>query len=337
MISAQIPLYSPSPEEKRKLLLKWFGENFDGFGMESQHSLGKLSHYCVSFFNNEKNGPQLAGHGSDRHRDKATIKGVCEWIERKVAKHYFDNSSSILFSRFSDNFKMILQPSTFRTTNGWAVHFDADLSREKAYEEALERHILIASYLKSGWTGFKLIDEQKLDGRRIYSIVSRYSCMGYRSGMVILKDDTFPGICFGYLCEKESKILVSPKWEHALFEALNFSERIKMDKNKSYDGEINPIASAIKDWLYTPWNTPNFSSQSDVTLELPEIDPFVLNYSVKDVLGVDLGIYASHVFGGGLIPLFFPKHLTPQSKTELLPVLKKIGAEINESLRLPVV
>ena len=228
-------------------------------------------------------------------------------------------------------------PSSFRTSNGWAVHFDKETAVRNSFEEALERHILIATYLKSGWSGFELVDHQKVEGREIFSIVSKYTCNGYGAGMVILKDPTFIGVSFGYLCAPANEILTSPKWEHALFEALNLVERVKAGVDQFKQHARGPITLTVKDWLFSEWENPVFLKLSNETVTLPKIDPFIFECAIERYIGAPGNLQAAYHFGGGLIPLYFPDYLTDENRLELSESLSTIGCILNEKIRVPVI
>lgn len=318
-------------------LLEWFGENFDGIGQSNYFSLGQLSNWSVSFIDKEIDGRILSGHGSSRDRSAATLKAICELIERKMIYQFFQSGEPIMCRGYFDDLAAEIPRSSFRNSNGWAVHFDKETVRKKALTESLERHILIASFIKNRWAGFQLVDKQEIDGRTIWSLVSRYSCMGYQAGIVVLKDPVFPGVTFGYVCDLEKNIYFSPQWEHAFFEAFNLSEKIKgRDKNFKTSND-DPIGKAIEDWLFSNWETPVFSREALPTIPLDFKSPFVHEVMVPQKICGPVPIHCAYVFGGNLIPLFFPKSLSKENQIEISHALEKNDCSLGDLNRIPIV
>lgn len=319
---------------KEQSLLSWFGENFKGLGYESEHEVLGVKHHCVSFFTDDPMAPKsLAAHGSHRVRSVAVLKAICEFIERQAYRSFFEKKLPFMVSRL-DGLKMIRHdfPAP-KSSNGWAVHFDRDLARKNAYEEALERHILLASFLKDGWNGFQVIDRRISRSQITLSLVSRYNCNGYGAGLVLIKDKSFPGIAMGYLSDLKDHLLTSSKWEHALFEAFNYLERVK-----SFGLEIDPqndISILARDWLLTPWEEPVWKNNYE-TKDLPHVDPWIFETPAQKLSSCAEGMKAAFVFGGGLIPLYVPARIKVHDVESVSKALSTLNLLFDPSVRIPV-
>ncbi len=288
-------------------LIKWFSDHFDGGGLETTESFGALTHYCVSFSNHS-----LSGHGNDPDRNRSVLKAVCEFLERKEMRSAFEKEF-VIAMRIGDSTRPAEQIKLppFQNSNGWAVHFEQDQAIKNAYEEAIERHVLTASYLISGWAAFSLINRSSFNGIEVLSLVSKYECRGLRAGLVVLNVPDFPGVILGHICESTDLLLKTPRWAHALFEAVFVYQRIsKLDLSRPYDS----ATSRIIERLTKDWNEPIFSNYSAEATSLVDPDPYVSIDNLRGKLGLPVDFYAAFVFGGGLVPLCFT---TPESSAEI--------------------
>ena len=275
--------------------LEWFSANFHGNGLESKFQFGAESFYCVSF--SEKfHGKSIAGHGYDPDRSLAMLKGAAELHERRAVLEYFRQN-----------------PDAFlQNSNGWAVHFSRELAIEAARREALERHILLYTYLHSGWSEFVLLDKREVKNGTAIFICSPYSQNGFFAGMVIYKDHRFPGISLGYLADKIDMIRFSPRWNHALYEAVGFVER-GLETGGFSGASENAIYNACRDWLLSEWREPKWKTTLTAT-SLPYVEVGIQSGHVSSLVPCFEELSFARVEPGSLIPLFTEKDCAEETK-----------------------
>ena len=140
--------------------LNWFS-GLDIPIAESILKFGGLEFYTFSAFkNNYLANIDISGFGSDPSRKVAAVKCAAETIERITMFDYFSEVSSL--------------PLGLQTSNGWAVHQTKAIAKQNALNEAIERHLLLKSYLLHGWDGFRLHSQIKTDELTIYLNLSKF-------------------------------------------------------------------------------------------------------------------------------------------------------------------
>lgn len=265
--------------------LDWFSSAFQGQGLQSKFRFGSLSSYCTSFSENFQ-GYEIAGHGYDSDVSIAILKGAAELLERRLVVEYFRRHPE----------------EQIRNTNGWAVHFSAPLAIDAAKREALERHILLYTYLRSGWSGFSCLDRRGGKNGDAIFLVSNFSQNGHFAGMVIYRDNRLPGISFGYLADEVNRLQSSPRWNHALFEAAAFVERGFETGGFSRESQ-NAIYNECKEWLLDSWQEPEWNRRLALS-ELPDVAIKLETGLVSSYTPVYTGLHYARVKPGSLIPLF---------------------------------
>lgn len=299
-------------------LMQSFAESFKGDFSEFKFQILEKEYFTFSALEFLPDDDFDCGFGASYERQSAAVKAIAEFFERKAARLFFANVNKNLVQHQGQAYAF----KAFQTTNGWAVHQTLEQAKNAGYTEALERHILLCSFIQSGWDGFTLIDQKETSDVKFYSVVSKYSCNGYKAGIAIAKSKKLSGVTFGYLCAKENEILKSPKWEHAMFEALGQIEmHLKIENKKS----LKPTGSLeeMAQWyLLTKWVEPNFSSQPE-SIKLKDISP---NFYEEDLSKTSSApLIASYCYGGGLLPLFFPVNLNEHSKKYVTDILSANG------------
>jgi hypothetical protein len=265
--------------------LGWFASAFLGKGLHSKFHFGSFYSYCVSFSECFQ-GREIAGHGYDLDPSVATLKGAAELIERRLVIEYLRQHPE----------------EPIRNTNGWAVHLSSVSAIEAARREGLERHILLYTYFHSGWSGFSILDRRSGNNGEAIFLVSTFSQNEHFAGMVIYRDRRFPGISFGYFADEIGCLQSSPRWNHALFEAVAFVER--GIETGGFSGESqNTIYNECKEWLLYPWEEPSWDKRFKLS-PLPNVAIGMEAGSVSDLIPSYAGLSYARVKPGTLIPLF---------------------------------
>lgn len=306
---------APSLEEQR--FLNWFAADFQGKGLESVFQFDLVSSYCTSF--SEKfGGREIAGHGYDRDPSMAALKGAAELIERRLVIEFFRRHP-----------KEILH-----NTNGFAVHLSRASAVVAARREALERHVLLYSYLRSGWDDFILLDRRvSREGQALF-IVAPFTQNGYFAGMVVYQDFRFPGVSFGYLADEVARIQDSPRWNHALFEAVGFVERGLETGGFLGDSE-NSLYNACKSWLLGQWQEPKWKMSLQLSA-LSEIEIGIQAGSVAELTPCCEGLHYARVLPGNLIPLYAEVDEADSGRVEYIEtILSRHGVGFSEQ-KVPV-
>ncbi len=297
-----------SPEEA---FLERFSGGFRGKALESTFTFSGLTFHCASFSENFLSKP-IVGHGCDTDPSIAALKAAAELTERRLVVGYYQSSQEPI-----------------RNSNGWAVGASLERAKEAAMREALERHILTYTFLKSGWSDFVLVDRRDSDNGTVLFLVSPYIQNAFFAGMVVYLDKRFPGVSFGYVSDQAQSWQSSSRWSHAIFEAVAFVERIvETGGLKSSD---NAIYNACREWLSNPWLNPEFKRHLDFKA-LPDVSP-----EVRSGIDENSGLYFSQVKAGSLLPLFLNEDLVDPAKKAFIDVMvSKFGLRLTEE-RMPIV
>lgn len=304
-------------ELENKLMQSFVG-GFNGDFSEFKFQILEKEYFTFSALEFLPDDDFDCGFGVSFERQNAAVKAIAEFYERKASRLFFADVNEKLYRHFGQAYAL----KAFQTTNGWAVHQTLEQVKNAAYLEAIERHILLCTYIQSGWEGFILIDEKEASDVKFYSLVSKYSCNGYKAGIAIAKSKKLSGVTFGYLCAKENEILSSPKWEHAMFEALGQIEMHLKIENKEPLTPRGSLEEMMYWYLFTDWVEPKFSSQLE-SIKLNEVNPNFYEEDLNSTFGVPL--MASYCYGGGLLPLFFPVNLNEQSEKYVTDILSANG------------
>lgn len=299
-------------------LMQSFAASFRGDFSEFKFQILEKEYFTFSALEFLPDEDFDCGFGASFERQSAAVKAIAEFFERKVARLFFADVNRSLDQHLGQTYSF----KTFQTTNGWAVHQTIEQAKNAAYLEALERHILLCTYIQSGWDGFTLIDQKEASDVKFYSLVSKYSCNGYKAGIAIAKSKKLSGVTFGYLCAEEHEILNSPKWEHAMFEALGQIEMHQKIENKDLLKPIGALEEMMQWYLSTDWIEPKFSTNLQ-SIKLNEVNPSFYEEDLNKSCGVPL--MAAYCYGGGILPLFFPLNLNEQSKKYVTDILLANG------------
>lgn len=323
--------FEASARDKTDLLLDSFARSFSGGLSRKVRDICGLRYFSFTAAEHGPCGRIRAGHGYALIEREALVKCVAELYERRLLTDFFwkTNSKALDFGGGSPPSQL----KSFQTSNGWAVHFEGVKAAEAAALEALERHILLASYLAFGWRGFTKVDERISDGIRLVSLVTRYTCNGHRAGLVLSKSQEFPGVTFGYLCDTNERILTSPKWTHALFESLEqLLGYLEIGLDKIPDPS-HAVEESVIHHLKSEWTEPVFCSR----LSIEELPPISLSFRKFDLMeNYNVPLMGYHASGDGLIPLFFSQTLTVEARLELEKILLQNGVPAAIPERHPV-
>lgn len=327
------------PEAAASQLLDWISDQDVHFAEDNFSFAGKD---VFRFQSSAKSGATtMYGFGRSESRRLAAIKSSAELIER-MAYHSFVKSESRLnlclkveMQKWSISSSTDSRPieKSFHNSNGWAVDFSAKGAIDRAVREALERHILLLSYIKHGWSGFFQIDETKISHFNFRSLVSKYSVAGFTAGIGICQSPAFQGASFGYLSDQSDKILTSEKWEQSFYEAFDYI-RMREDNPKA-NIQNDLISKELEYFLNKPFievcderqKTTELSSKA--TADLAVID-------LKESLDLPFPFFAAVVHGGDLLPLYLNQSLTESGRLQLQKTLKNISVDAVYPERHPI-
>ncbi len=268
------------------------------------------------------------GYGRSLNKKEALLKSVGEAIERYVMLKYFKEDSLFCRKAIIENGKFIIKekqksvlnlPKNLRTSNGWAVHTDKFLSVNNAVKEAIERHILLKTYLTFGFSGFRLINLLDSQGFQFQSLVSNLKEAGFSAGMLLTGHKLFTGASFGYLCDRANNILDSNKWEQAFFESyasiLAYKKSYERDRNYLKGGDV--VKRNMDYWIDS--NGSDFQEEKVIkSIEgYKTLTANLFQVDLKTEFGLNFPLFASYVFGGNLVPLYFYESISEKEKEYL--------------------
>lgn len=291
--------------------LDWFALTFKAPIVLSRIQLGEISYHRA--FAIQESGLSFVTTGRGPSPIVAAVKAASEFIERKVLLEYRrsvapSECGSCLISPLGDlilrpEFESSpLAPQCIRTSNGWAVHQSREGAIRNALTELIERHCLILSFLKFGWAGFSLINELTVKDIRFLSCVARSSVGGHSAGLILGILPSTGGVGLGYMAERTTEILTSPKWRHAFFESYDNIETFN-PLNKFPEKSIEALGQEYLKKRFA--NEPEISGAGEFLDNDLSASPFEI-YDLKKTLECPTPLFAAHVTSADLIPLFFP-------------------------------
>lgn len=304
-------------------LLSWFAKS--GAPMnESVFRLGALSYFQFSSSFKTNTVRHCGAFGRSQDRKMAAIKCVAEFVERKAMMDFFSDRGNDLL------------PASFHTSNGWAVHFERAEAQKRSYLEALERHLLLLSYLKFGWNGFRLIQKIESSELDLYFLLSRFSAEGFISGLVAAKSPLYPGVSFGYCIGKEADTQKATFWESALFESI---DRILTLNGEKIDLSTDPnswLKKEAKAYLETPFDFSCLQNGFSKSIAIKRPQYSTRTFNVADWYGIPNSFYAAFSWGEDLIPIFHKAALDTTATNYLRTIFERNGLSIEIPERHPV-
>ncbi len=257
---------------------------------EKQLKLGGLEYFHFATLLHRNDGGTFGGFGSDQSRKLAALKSAAESIERLEMLEYFGSSKCNI-------------PKAFHTSNGWAVQSSLEVANEKAFSEALERHLLLKSFFSRGWSGFNCI--QKIEGPEVdlYLLTTQFSHGGHMAAMVIAKSHLYRGVSFGYGLGRVDQMSQAVFWQSAIYEAVD--KILVLAGRDPKPSSKNWIREEIEFYLTNNFDfsiLPQIRKPSYVECVVGEVHFETIDLSKK--YNLQFPLFASFASGSGLIPLF---------------------------------
>lgn len=275
-----------------------------------------------NYFFAQAQSHKLAGFGRGVTKRLAFVKAIAEFYERRL-----------MFEAFSNELSFV--PKVLQTSNGFAVHFSQDQAIRAATNESVERHLLQYSFLKDGWSGFELIEEKNMGDETVTFVASRYEINGLRAGMVLARSARFPGISFGYFAEESNKIKSSPRWSHAISEALDKIDPFLKLAQAVSSVEYSPIEQGILNWMMMSHEKINFS-KGGVIQTLPTSTFDINCFNLAERWNLDFPFYGAYCFSPNLLPLLIVDRIKQPDLKYVSEVLKKFNLPSQIPTRNPV-
>ncbi len=301
-------------------LLIWAAEQGISFLEEKFNVLGK----DIYRFQGSINQNEITFHSFGRSTDRrlAAIKAAAEIIERLAFNEFTRKAMPLnLCIRIENGQCEILKSdsqtiidSSFYNSNGWAVDFSVEKAIDRALREAMERHLLLLTFVKYGWSGFFEIGKTKMNHCQFRSVVSKISLAGFSAGIALCQSPNYQGISLGYLADKTNQILSSEKWEQAFYESYDLI-RVK-ESNPSAKMQDDLIGRELEHYLNSPFEH-SFSTEGQITEIKTELHSSLAVIDLAESLNLPFPFYAAVVHGGDLLPLYFKKSLTSSGEKQL--------------------
>ncbi len=184
-------------------LLSWFASQNQAKVHRDEFTFAGQKTYRFSA--HLKESESMIGFGRSQDELTSAVKACAEAVERKACQEFFKSNDALPLQLFEEGYKKSIRlndnpqpiPFSFHNSNGWAVGFSASAAIERAKREALERHLLLLTFIKDGWSGFYEISKVVIEDIEFTSLVSKYSLAGYSAGIGIAKSNKFKGASFG--------------------------------------------------------------------------------------------------------------------------------------------
>lgn len=320
-------------------MLSWFmNQEKAPLRIDEKVFAGHRYFLCSSGFHDDTGYVPVCGRGPTK--SEAAVKCVGEWLERKAAFEFFQKAGSEVLAQSisispngewiasEEKTKVPLLPTDFWTTNGWAVHTDLKSATRNAFSEALERSLLMTSFLRWGWQGFIEIGRMRVEDFELRSCISRYQTEHQSAGFAICSNKE--GSSFGHFEEKTALIRQSPKWAHSLYESI---DKLGVDLSKA---KISDPLAVESEWYLK--NSLDIKTADDKTLqEKIKFSSFCLHSeNLQKKWNLPFPLWSSFVFGGDLMPLFVPRELSDTGKAYIYEKAQSLGFEAVIPERMPI-
>lgn len=284
-------------------------------------------------------GNKATGFGCNNDQSTAAVIAVMEALERFVTQQFFKNNSlrptmvvkvSEGQCKFDENHgsgvDLALPTKGFQTSNGWALHFDAATAAHNATREALERHLLLSTYIAHGWDGFRFKSPIKYEDKIFRSAESCITAGGFSAGLVQTTGTAALGSTFGYLCDQTDNLIGSARWQGAFNES--FAQWV--DLTSAVKPQVlTHIQSAQWHYLETPLT--NLSAGTISTYQqLESITGNIVIIDLQKVLLTAFPLFAVFVYGGDFLPLAVKSKLNSDELQHFESQLQRLG--INKPL-----
>lgn len=260
-------------------------------------------------------GKMRIAHGRSYNRRTGAAKCAAEVVERQVMADFFHRKASQCSAQevtWGPHVKVeqevaaaALPPASLGTSNGWAVHKSEGLAQEHAFLEALERHLLLKSFLKFGWAGFQKVDETRIDDIVLHHMTSRIATEDLVAGLVVAKSPKYPGVSLGHSAGKRERVSSRDFWEAAIFEA---TDPICVLNGSPIDLSFEPdswIMAGLKLSLEFPFDLSLMErGRGSAAIVEGPIRGFLKTFDVGADKLLGFPLHAAFVWGCDLIPLF---------------------------------
>ncbi len=284
-------------------------------------------------------GNKSTGFGCNKDQCTAAVIAVMEALERFVTQQFFLKNSiepTMRVNVSEGQFKFVetqgsdidlaLPTKGFQTSNGWALHFDAATAAHNATREALERHLLLSTYIAHGWDGFRFKSPIRYEDKIFRSAESCITAGGFSAGLVQTTGTTALGSTFGYLCDQTDKLIGSARWQGAFYES--FAQWVDLT-SATKPQELTPIQSDQWHYLETP--LPNLNDGVITTYQqLESITGNIIIIDLQKVLLTAFPLFAAFVYGGDFLPLAVKSKLNSDELQHYESQLQRLG--INKPL-----
>lgn len=285
---------------------------------------------------------KFVGIGRSRVRLTAAARAIGESIERIVgaeilsdphikANHEIKVFSHLPFEVTELSSSRLLPSPGLRSSNGWAVHYSKRMAIEAALNEALERHILYLTYLRSGWDDFDYFPGGSVLNIEVGSLIGRVAVAGRKAGIAVSHIEGLPGFAMGYCCDLADQFHTSSKWEQGFFESIETA--LYYSKNQFGSGTWAndygyQILQAYQEYYLgktaPPWIYSSTSGRPSIE-NTDSMSASILLIDVAKALNMPFPFYASYIFGGDFIPLFFKQRLDKVEASFVQDILSKFN------------
>jgi hypothetical protein len=298
-------------------LLRHFAKEDGAFIIEKESSLERENYFLAQVQSHD-----IAGFGRASTKRLALVKAIAEFYERRLMREVFSNELSNV-------------PKVLQTSNGFAVHFTQDQATQAATNETIERHLLQYSFLKDGWNGFELISKKTIGEESLTLAASRYEINGLRAGIIIATSRLFPGVSFGYFVDQADQIEFSPRWSHAVSEAVDKIEPFLKLEKSARSKDLMPIEQGILNWMMAPKDKMDLV-EGGIIQSLPATSIETRTFDLSERWGLDFPLYGAYSFSENLLPLIVVDRVAQNSSDLILKILKKFDLPAHIPERNPV-
>lgn len=283
--------------------LEWFASYAGADLFEFERRIAGFAYYQFVARSHQPLGRPLSSFGRSQDRTVAALKCVSKLIERRT-----------MLDCFAVNHRDV--PKELQTSNGWAVQQSEALAVLAAENEALERHLLLKSFLSVGWNGFDLVNRITNDEIDLYFLRAICQTENTVAGLVVAKSPYFPGVSVGQCVGSALSLDTFKFWESGIYEAV--------DRILTLNGQPIDLSADSKCWilkgskrlLETPFDFSQLVRNSKRKVEsAPIFETEVFDLSKK--YATHFPFVAAFARSASLIPLYPPQNISRETELYL--------------------
>ena len=168
-------------------------------------------------------------------------------------------------------------------------------------------------------------------------MTSRFTSIGYVSGIVAAKSPRYPGVLFGYCVGRKENIGETAFWQPALMEATSSILSREGRTLDDSDSANTWLQAEAKFFLESPFDLQLLREGSDLPTEEEDLRScFLKSFDLAGPLRLNFPLAAAFCWGGNLVPLCNQSALDEDGRKYFHAILEANDLPLNVPARHPI-